>query len=130
MTAPVEEGRLDGSAASRLCASLPGAVAGYPFGPEALVYKAGGRMFALLAPGSPDRLSLKCDPVLAEALRAGHAAVLPGYHLNKRHWNTLLLDGSLPPALVADLVRHSWELVVGRLPRAERRRLLEAAPWR
>jgi predicted DNA-binding protein (MmcQ/YjbR family) len=68
-------------------------------------------------------VSLKCEPALAEQLRRAHGAVLPGYHLNKRHWNTVVIDGSLPDELIRDMVEDSYDLVVSRLPRARRRAL-------
>jgi len=108
----------------RLLGGLPGAVEEEPFGPGVWVWKVGGRMFALLTQdGEPPRLSLKCDPARALELRAAFAAVTPGYHLNKEHWNTIVLDGSLPPALVEDLVRHSHDRVVAGLPVRTRRAL-------
>ncbi len=92
-----------------------------PFGPEPLVYKVAGKMFALLMiDETPVRLNLKCDPDRALELRDRHDAILPGYHMNKRHWNTLLLDGSLKPDLVRDLIAHSYELVVAGLPKKVR----------
>lgn len=96
-----------------------------PFGPEVLVYKVKGKMFATLGFEAGDgaetgRTNLKCDPERAVELRAEHDAVLPGYHMNKRHWNTLVLDGSLPPALVRELCDHSYALVVAGLPKRER----------
>jgi predicted DNA-binding protein (MmcQ/YjbR family) len=99
----------------------PGAVEDYPFGDDVAVFKVGGRVFALCAlGGQPGSVSLKCDPTLAEALRDRYPAVTPGYHLNKRHWNTIELDGSVPGDELAELVDHSWELVVAKLPRRER----------
>jgi predicted DNA-binding protein (MmcQ/YjbR family) len=99
----------------------PGAVEDYPFGDDVAVFKVGGRVFALCAlTGQSGSISLKCDPTLAEALRDRYPAVRPGYHLNKRHWNTIDLDGSVPGDELADLVDHSWELVVARLPRRDR----------
>lgn len=97
-----------------------------PFGPEVLVYKVRGKMFATLGFDDKDetgRVNLKCDPERAVELRASHQAILPGYHMNKRHWNTLVLDGSLPPTLVRELVDHSWELVVAGLPKKLRAEL-------
>lgn len=94
--------------------SQPGAVRDYPFGESVAVYKIGdekGKMFALIAEGSsPVRISLKCDPGLAELLREKYETVLPGYHLNKRHWNTIICSGQLPEEELRDLVRHSYEL--------------------
>lgn len=95
--------------------SLPGAELEYPFGESVAVYKTGGKMFALLAEGKdPLRLSLKCDPVLAETLREKYESVMPGYHLNKKHWNTLVLSGQLPWEEVRALINHSYDLVTDR----------------
>lgn len=92
--------------------SLPNAVLDHPFGQETAVFKVGGKMFALVAKGSdPLRVSLKCDPHLAELLRDKYETVLPGYHLNKRHWNTLILSGQLSRDEVDDLIFHSYKLV-------------------
>ncbi len=92
--------------------SLPNAVREYPFGEGVAVYKAGGKMFALITEGkAPVQLSLKCDPALAEVLRGKYESVMPGYHLNKKHWNTLLLTGQVEWPEVQDLVRHSYQLV-------------------
>lgn len=94
--------------------SMPNARLDYPFGEEVAVYKVGDKMFALVAEKSdPVRLSLKCDPQLAETLRERYESVMPGYHLNKKHWNTILLTGQLEEKEVYDLVRHSYDLVVG-----------------
>lgn len=72
---------------------------------------------------TPLRVALKCEPQLAEQLREAHPAVLPGYHLNKRHWNTVILDGSLPVRMVKDMIEDSYDLVVSGLPAARRREL-------
>jgi len=107
-----------------LCLSFPGSEETFPFGVETSVFKVAGRMFALsrLA-AEPPSVSLKCEPGLAVQLREAHAAVAPGYHLNKRHWNTVTLDGSLPEAMVRDMVEDSYDLVVSSLPAARRRAL-------
>jgi predicted DNA-binding protein (MmcQ/YjbR family) len=105
------------------CEALPGAVLDYPFGPGARVYKVMGKMFALLSEQGPPSVSLKCDPVWAEALRHSYPEIKPGYHLAKRHWNTVTLDGSLSVEQVADMIHHSYELVVNGLRRAEREQL-------
>jgi len=103
------------------CLALPGAVEEFPFGDEVSVFKVGGKMFALsLLDGAPLEISVKCDPDLAVQLRAGYPAIAPGYHLNKRHWNTVTVDGSLPDQMVTDLVSDSYDLVVAALPRARR----------
>ena len=92
--------------------SMPHAQLDYPFGEGVAVYKAKGKMFALIAEKSdPLRLSLKCDPQLAVLLREKYETVMPGYHLNKKHWNTIVLTGQLPWDEVQGLVRHSYQLV-------------------
>ena len=102
----------------------PGAVEDYPFGDDVAVFKVGGRVFALCTlDGQPGRVSLKCDPTLAEALRDRYPAVTAGYHLNKRHWNTITLDGSLPDRLVRDMIEDSYDLVVSALPKRVREQL-------
>ena len=106
------------------CAGLPGAVEDYPFGEGVAVFKVGGRMFVLVPlEGDPASVNLKCDPELALDLRARHASVRPGYHQNKRHWNTVDLDGSIDDSEVRWMIDHSYQLVVAHLPRAARERL-------
>ncbi len=106
------------------CNAKPGSVEDYPFGDEVAVFKVVGKMFALVELGpAPGSVSLKCDPDLAAGLRRRYAAITAGYHLNKRHWNTVTLDGSVPGDELLDLIDHSYELVVARLPRAERDKL-------
>ncbi len=103
------------------CGAKPGSAEDYPFGDEVAVFKVAGRMFALVPLGSPPgSVSLKCDPYLAAGLRDRYAAITPGYHLNKRHWNTVALDGSVPDEELLELIDHSYELVVARLTRAQR----------
>lgn len=102
--------------------ALPGVYLDYPFGEGVAVYKVernegvrqeGDKMFALIEEkSSPVRLSLKCDPGLAQLLRDKYETVLPGYHLNKKHWNTIICSGQLPEDELRDLVRHSYELVI------------------
>lgn len=99
------------------CLSLPGAEEAFPFGPRTSVFKVGGKMFALSQLGADSlRVSLKCEPELAQALRQAHAAVIPGYHLNKRHWNTVIIDGSLRDETIRDMIEDSYDLVVSKLP--------------
>ena len=106
------------------CLSFPGAKETFPFGPDTSVFKVAEKMFALSQLGAdPLRVSLKCEPELAEALRAAHAAVLPGYHLDKRHWNTVVIDGSLTEEAIRDMIEDSYDLVMCKLPRARRRAL-------
>ena len=112
---------MDADTLRNCCLSFSGAGETFPFGPRTSVFKVEGKMFALSArDASSLRISLKCEPALAEALRAAHAAVMPGYHLNKRHWNTVVLDGSLPDGTVRDMIEDSYDLVVSRLPRVKR----------
>lgn len=92
--------------------SMPNAKLDYPFGESVAVYKVKDKMFALVSEKSdPIKLSLKCDPKLAETLREKYETVMPGYHLNKKHWNTILLTGQLSWQEVQDLIRHSYGLV-------------------
>jgi predicted DNA-binding protein (MmcQ/YjbR family) len=94
------------------CLAKPGAEETTPFGPDHLVYKVGGKIFGLTSPDDfPPRVNLKCDPERALELRDRYDAIIPGYHMNKRHWNTLILDGSLPDKLIRELIDHSYLLV-------------------
>jgi predicted DNA-binding protein (MmcQ/YjbR family) len=111
----------------KLCLGFAGAVEEYPFGTVTAVYKVEGKIFALSALRSrPLAVSLKCEPELAEQLRSAHEEIVPGYHLNKRHWNTVTVDGSLADAMVRDMVENSYDLIVAALPRAKR----EPLGWR
>jgi predicted DNA-binding protein (MmcQ/YjbR family) len=106
------------------CLARPGATEEFPFGEGVSVFKVAGKMFGLSSLGSrPLKVSLKCEPDLAHQLRKSYPAIQPGYHLNKRHWNTVTLDGSLPDELVTDMLEDSYDLVVAGLPRATRERL-------
>ncbi len=97
---------------------MPGAAEEHPFGERTSVFKVAGKMFALSALGSePLAVSLKCEPELAEQLRLTYPAIAPGYHLNKRHWNTVTIDGSLPDGTVAAMIEDSYDLVMEGLPR-------------
>lgn len=94
--------------------TMPNAKLTYPFGKDVAVYKVGDKMFALIAEGKdPVRISLKCDPLLAEKLREEFETVLPGYHLNKKHWNTIILSGQIEWPDIQGFIRHSYELVTG-----------------
>jgi predicted DNA-binding protein (MmcQ/YjbR family) len=108
---------VDRRAALSKCRGLAGATEGYPFGAGALVFKVSGKMFAILDANS---VSLKCDPGYAIAVREQYPAVTAGYHLDKRHWNTVVLDGSVPSEIVAEWISDSYELVVASLTRAQR----------
>jgi predicted DNA-binding protein (MmcQ/YjbR family) len=99
-------------AALDACARQAGAELSYPFGPEAAVFKVAGKIFAIAGlERTPPQLTLKCDPEHGEVLRAEHRAIAPGYHMNKRHWITVTLDGSLAPTLIEELIEDSFDLV-------------------
>ncbi|QFP78049.1 MmcQ/YjbR family DNA-binding protein [Deinococcus sp. AJ005] len=112
------------------CAWLACSQETFPFGPTTLVWKVGGKVYGLSdISADPLTLSLKVRPERGDDLRAAHAAIVPGYHLNKRHWVTLTLDGSLPDVLVGELLEGSHALVVAGLTRAARAELgLTSAP--
>jgi predicted DNA-binding protein (MmcQ/YjbR family) len=110
------------------CLQQPGAIEDFPFGPEHSVFKVAGKMFALSAlERTPLEVSVKCEPELAVGLRGSYPAIRAGYHLNKRHWNTITLDGSLADQLVRDMIEDSYDLVVSALP-ARVRAALGRAP--
>jgi predicted DNA-binding protein (MmcQ/YjbR family) len=109
------------------CLSLLGTDEEFPFGPDTSAFKVAGKIFALSRLSEqPLRISLKCDPSLAEELRRAHAAVIPGYHLNKRHWNTVIIDGSLSDEIISDMIEDSYDLIVSKLPQ----RRQHALNWR
>ena len=106
------------------CLAFQGAGEERPFGPDVSVFKVGGKIFAITQlDADPLRVSLKCEPELAQQLRVTYPAITPGYHLNKRHWNTVVLDDSLPRQMVLDMIEDSYDLVVESLPRARREQL-------
>jgi predicted DNA-binding protein (MmcQ/YjbR family) len=112
------------------CLSFRGSAETFPFGPETSVFKVEGKIFAISSLGRrPLEVSVKCEPPLAEQLREAHPAVRPGYHLNKRHWNTVAIDGSISDQMLRDMIEDSYDLVVSRLPISRRRALgWEATP--
>lgn len=99
------------------CLSLPAASETFPFDENTLVFKVAGKMFALTNIDFFESINLKCDPEHAIELRERYAAVLPGYHMNKKHWNTVLLDGSISNRLLLEWTRDSYDLVVQSLPK-------------
>ena len=110
----------------KLCLSFPGAAEERPFGPQTTTFKVEGKIFAISQlESTPLEVSLKCEPELAEQLRASHASIRAGYHLNKRHWNTVTLDGEVGDAMVRDMIEDSYDLVVAALPR----RVRESLGW-
>jgi predicted DNA-binding protein (MmcQ/YjbR family) len=103
------------------CLSKPRATEGTPFGPDVLVFKVAGKMFALAALNElPPTVNLKCDPDLALDLRDRYEQVRPGYHMNKKHWNTVEIEGGISVVELRRMIDHSYELVVERLPKAAR----------
>lgn len=108
------------------CLSKSGVTEETPFDAMTLVYKVGGKIFALTGLNdNPLEVNLKCDPERAIELREQYAAVRPGYHMNKTHWNTVVADGSIRDSLLREWVDHSYELVVRSLPKAVRAQLNE-----
>lgn len=125
---------MDAAELRKICLSFPGAFEDFPFGPETSVFKvrsavAGGarheaKMFAASAMDPEDwSVSLKCEPALAEQLRAAHSEITGAWHMNKRHWNGVRLDGSLPDSMVRDMVEDSYDLVVASLSRKQQEQL-------
>ncbi len=105
--------------------SKPGCAETYPFGPDPMVAKVGGKMFALVPRDSdPCKITLKCDPADAQIQRSLYDAIQPGYHMNKEHWNTITLDKTLPDELFYQLVDDSYHLVFSKLPKKSRDSLL------
>ncbi|MEO7081416.1 MAG: MmcQ/YjbR family DNA-binding protein [Flavobacteriales bacterium] len=101
----------------QLCLEKPGTTEETPFGPDTLVFKVMGKLFALTDLNSFESVNLKCDPERAVELREYHEGITPGYHMNKQHWNTVLTDGSVKDALIQELLDHSYSLVVASLPK-------------
>lgn len=116
-------------AVTAYCLSKKGATEDYPFGPVPLVVKIGGKMFALITFNEKKEasdISLKCNPVIAENLREQHEEVVPGYHLNKKHWNSISLQGSLPLEDVTSMIDHSYELVLNSLTKKQQELILSS----
>ena len=94
------------------CLSLPGVEEGTPFGPDTLVFKVSGKIFLLTDfESDPLQFNVKCDPALAIELRERYSCVIPGYHMNKKHWNTVIVNGSANVKLLKEWIAHSYELV-------------------
>jgi predicted DNA-binding protein (MmcQ/YjbR family) len=107
-----------------ICLNLPAAEETYPFGDDVAVIKVGGKMFALVPLSEePGSVNLKCDPARALELREAFTGIRPGYHQNKRHWNSVTLDGSVEDDVVRGLIADSYDLVVAGLPRSVRAEL-------
>ena len=100
------------------CISKNGVSEEFPFDNQTLVFKVLGKMFALADVDLFEGINLKCDPVWAIELREKYIAIIPGFHMNKKHWNTVAMDGTIPDSFVMELIDHSYELVVANLPRS------------
>lgn len=105
------------------CITKLGVTEEFPFDESALVFKVAGKMFALTNVDSFERVNLKCDPEHAVELREKYPAIIPGYHMNKKHWNTVILDGSLSDSFILKLIDDSYQLVVDKLTKKERKLL-------
>ena len=105
------------------CLEKTGVTEEFPFDNETLVFKVGGKMFALANVDDFDGMNLKCDPERAVELREQHEGIQPGWHMNKKHWNTVAVDGSVSDKLIFELIDHSYELVVESLPKKDREQL-------
>jgi len=99
------------------CISKKAVTEGFPFDDTTLVFKVGGKMFALLSLDEGHAINLKCDPEMAMTLREQYEAVQPGYHMNKTHWNTVMLNGSVPGSLIREWIDHSYDLILKSLSR-------------
>lgn len=108
------------------CHSLPGVTEDFPFDEQTLVFKVMGKMFALTNLDEFENINLKCDPIRALELRASHKEIKPGYHMNKKHWNTVSTQGRLPDDFLKELIKHSYDLVVANLPQKDRNKLANA----
>lgn len=97
------------------CISKRNVTESFPFGDDTLVFKTGGKIFALVNLEGDLTINLKCDPVLAVELRERYSSVIPGFHMNKKHWNTVFIDGSVPDKEVFSWIDHSYDLVVKRM---------------
>ncbi|MCH7657166.1 MAG: MmcQ/YjbR family DNA-binding protein [Bacteroidetes bacterium] len=105
------------------CLAKPGVTEGFPFDETTLVFKVLGKMFALTDVDGDFSVNLKCDPEKAIRLREEYPSIRPGYHMNKKHWNTIDMDGSMPDKLVFQLTDHSYELVVKKMPKSKQKEL-------
>ncbi|SFE57690.1 MmcQ/YjbR family DNA-binding protein [Sunxiuqinia elliptica] len=107
------------------CIAKPGVTEDFPFDETTLVFKVMDKMFALTDLEGPLSMNLKCDPELALELREKHACVLPGYHMHKKHWNTITIDGSVSDQQLKEWIDHSYQLVVNKLPKKQQAQLNE-----
>lgn len=102
------------------CIAKKGVTESFPFNETVLVFKVAGKMFALTDLNPPFQLSLKCDPDRAIELRERYTCIAPGYHMNKQHWNSISIDGSLSDDFLKELIDHSYDLIVASVPKSKR----------
>ncbi|WP_316836097.1 MmcQ/YjbR family DNA-binding protein [Pedobacter nutrimenti] len=102
------------------CLQKPGVTEDFPFGDQTLVFKIGSKIFLLIGLEGGNRFNAKCDPERAIELREQYDAIIPGYHMNKKHWNTIYMDRMLKRSLIHELIDHSYELVLNSLPKNQR----------
>ena len=107
------------------CLQKKGATESFPFGEETLVFKVGGKLFLLTGLKEGNRFNAKCDPDYAIELRERYDEIKPGYHMNKKHWNTVYMDGQLPVKLIRELIDHSYQLVFDTLPKATKEEIMQ-----
>jgi predicted DNA-binding protein (MmcQ/YjbR family) len=111
----------------KYCSQKAGSYEDFPFDDVTMVIKVGKKMYALIGlDDDPLRINLKCDPILAVELRRNYAAVIPGYHMNKTHWNTIILNGSIPDKIIKKMIDDSYDLVFGSLTRKEKNAVISS----
>lgn len=104
------------------CLSFENVTEEFPFGNDTLVFKVSGKIFLLVSLNDiPLQFNVKCNPEKAIELREAYDSIQPGYHMNKKHWNTIILDNSMPPILIKEMIRHSFDLVIASLPKSKRK---------
>ena len=103
------------------CLQLPGVTEDFPFGEDTLVFRVSGKIFLLTGLKEANRFNVKCDPELAIELRERHSEVQPGYHMNKKHWNTIIVDGSVSAKLIKEMIDDSYNLIVQSLPKKSKK---------
>lgn len=106
------------------CLQLRAVTEDFPFGEETLVFRVAGKIFLLIGLTEANRFNVKCDPELAVELRERHNEVKPGYHMNKKHWNTVYMDGSLTDKQLCDMIDHSYDLIFKSLPKKTQEEVL------
>jgi predicted DNA-binding protein (MmcQ/YjbR family) len=115
---------MDIEALYNYCITKKAVTESFPFGDQTLVFKVGGKMFALISIEKvPIQINLKCNPEKAIELREEYSHIKPGYHMNKKHWNTVIIDGNLPTSLIRELIDHSYNLVIQSLTKKAREKL-------